>query len=79
MNSHSFWCVLKLKSLFHTKKKVLAKSKKPIIILGSASLQRSDSAALFSLVSKLAHQVRSQSGCSEDWRVLNILHRVSKK
>jgi NADH dehydrogenase (ubiquinone) Fe-S protein 1 len=55
---------------------VLAKSKKPIIILGSASLQRSDAAALFSLVSRISQQVRLQSDCGEDWRVLNILHRV---
>lgn len=53
----------------------LAKAKRPIIVLGSGALQRGDNAALFSVVSQLAQKIRVQSGCGEDWRVFNILHR----
>ena len=56
--------------------KVLAKAKRPVIILGSTALQRPDGTALFSVVSQLAEKTRAQAGVSSDWKVLNILHRV---
>ena len=59
----------------HKFSELLAKSKRPMIILGSTSLQRSDNEALFSVVSRLAEKVRSQGGVQPNWRVLNVLHR----
>lgn len=56
--------------------KLLAKAKKPMIILGSSNLQRDDSDALFSVVARLAEKLRTQNGVdSQNWRVLNVLHR----
>jgi NADH dehydrogenase (ubiquinone) Fe-S protein 1 len=59
----------------HKFSEILAKSKRPMIILGSTALQRNDNGALFSAVSRLAEKVRTQSGIQQNWRVLNILHR----
>jgi NADH dehydrogenase (ubiquinone) Fe-S protein 1 len=53
----------------------LASSKRPIIILGSGALQRKDAASIFSLASKIAHDTRLKTGCADDWRVFNVLHR----
>ena len=55
----------------------MAAAKKPMIVIGSGALQRADNAALFSLTSRLAQKIREQNGCSNDWRVFNVLHRVS--
>lgn len=51
-------------------------AKRPLIVIGSSTLQRPDGAALHRTVSALAQAVREKSGCDEDWRVLNILQRV---
>jgi NADH dehydrogenase (ubiquinone) Fe-S protein 1 len=56
---------------------VLAGAKKPMIIVGSAMCGRSDGAAIHAAVSMLAQNTRVKSGCGEDWRVLNVLQRVS--
>ncbi len=53
----------------------LAKAKRPMIVIGSTSLQRSDNAALFSAVTRLSQILRAQSGCGDSWRVFNVLHR----
>lgn len=47
-----------------------------MIILGSSALQREDGPALHAAVAAIAQNARTQSGCGEDWRVLNVLHRV---
>jgi len=31
------------------------------------------------MVQKLAEDVRAKSGCGQDWRVLNVLHRVASQ
>jgi hypothetical protein len=48
-----------------------------MIVVGSGALQREDGAAIHAAVAKLAYKARAASGCGEDWRVLNVLHRVS--
>ncbi|KAK2147622.1 hypothetical protein LSH36_544g05042 [Paralvinella palmiformis] len=63
----------------HPYSKVLAGAKKPMIIVGSAMFQRADGAAVHRAVSSLAQTVRAKSGCGEDWRVLNVLHRVASQ
>lgn len=47
-----------------------------MVVVGSAALQRNDGAALFKAVSTIAQNARVQSGCGNDWRVLNVLQRV---
>ena len=47
-----------------------------MIVVGSAALQRKDGAAVHAAVCTLAQEARVKSGAGEDWRVLNILHRV---
>lgn len=59
--------------------KVLAGAKKPVIVVGSTALQRPDGAAIHAAVSTLAQNVRVQSGCGNDWRVLNVLQRVASQ
>jgi len=61
----------------HAYNRVLSGAKKPMIIVGSAMLQRPDGAAIHAAVSTLAQNVRAQSGCGDDWKVLNVLHRVA--
>ncbi|XP_061193968.1 NADH-ubiquinone oxidoreductase 75 kDa subunit, mitochondrial-like isoform X1 [Saccostrea echinata] len=59
--------------------KTLNKAKRPMVIVGSSTLQRKDGAALHAAVSTIAQTARVQSGCGADWRVLNILHRVASQ
>ncbi|CAF0833742.1 unnamed protein product [Brachionus calyciflorus] len=59
----------------HEYSKFLAKAKKPLIVLGSAALQRKDGDALLNLATRLSEKLRTQNGCPNDWRVFNVLHR----
>lgn len=63
----------------HPFSKVLSQAKKPMIVVGSSALQRKDGAAIHAAVSTLAQNARSSSGASENWKVLNILHRVASQ
>ncbi|XP_010893227.2 NADH-ubiquinone oxidoreductase 75 kDa subunit, mitochondrial isoform X1 [Esox lucius] len=58
---------------------VLAKAKRPVVVLGSASLQRDDGAAIHAAVSAIAQNARVSSGVGEGWKVLNVLHRVASQ
>ena len=57
----------------------LASAKNPIVIVGSECLQRNDGGAILALVQQLAEKVRAQSGCGDEWRVMNVLHRVASQ
>uniref|UniRef100_A0A8C9UZH1 NADH-ubiquinone oxidoreductase 75 kDa subunit, mitochondrial n=1 Tax=Scleropages formosus TaxID=113540 RepID=A0A8C9UZH1_SCLFO len=59
--------------------KNLAQAKHPVVVLGSACLQRDDGAAVHSLVSTIAQNVRVTSGVQDSWKVLNVLHRVASQ
>ncbi|XP_041700201.1 NADH-ubiquinone oxidoreductase 75 kDa subunit, mitochondrial [Coregonus clupeaformis] len=63
----------------HPFSKVLAKAKRPIVVLGSGSLQRGDGAAIHAAVSTIAQNARVSSGVRESWKVLNVLHRVASQ
>lgn len=63
----------------HPFSKVLNQAKKPMIVVGSSALQRKDGAAIHAAVSSLAQNARSSSGVPENWKVLNILHRVASQ
>lgn len=54
---------------------VLAQAKRPVVVVGSAALQREDGAALHAAVSTIAQKARLSSGVNDSWRVLNVLHR----
>ncbi|KAG9477189.1 hypothetical protein GDO78_002536 [Eleutherodactylus coqui] len=58
---------------------VLGQAKKPMIVVGSGALQRKDGAAIHAAVSTLAQNARISSGVPENWKVLNILHRVASQ
>ena len=47
-----------------------------MVVVGSSALQRGDGTAIHRAVSTIAQTARVKSGCSEEWKVLNILHRV---
>lgn len=57
----------------------LYSAKRPMIVVGSGILQRQDSNALHVAVAKLAHSVRTKSDCGDDWKVLNVLHRIASQ
>nr|XP_022305038.1 NADH-ubiquinone oxidoreductase 75 kDa subunit, mitochondrial-like [Crassostrea virginica] len=59
--------------------KTLNKAKRPMVVVGSTTLQRKDSVAVHAAVSTIAQTARVQSGCGEEWRVLNVLHRVASQ
>ncbi|XP_044158507.1 NADH-ubiquinone oxidoreductase 75 kDa subunit, mitochondrial [Bufo gargarizans] len=63
----------------HAFSKVLTQAKKPMIVIGSSALQRKDGAAIHAAVSTIAQNARSSSGVPENWKVLNILHRVASQ
>lgn len=63
----------------HPYSKTLAGAKKPMIVVGSSILQRADGAAVHGAVAQLAQSLRAQSGCGEEWKVLNVLHRVASQ
>jgi len=57
----------------------LAKAKHPVVIVGSEALQREDGGAVMRHVQQIASNLKSASGCSEDWKVVNVLHRVASQ
>ncbi|CAH2306412.1 NADH-ubiquinone oxidoreductase 75 kDa subunit, mitochondrial [Pelobates cultripes] len=63
----------------HPFSKVLAQAKKPMVVVGSSALQRKDGAAIHTAVSTIAQNVRTSSGVGEEWKVLNVLHRVASQ
>ncbi|NXC84632.1 NDUS1 oxidoreductase, partial [Cercotrichas coryphoeus] len=63
----------------HPFSKVLDHAKKPMVVVGSAALQRGDGAAIHAAVSTIAQNARARSGPDADWKVMNILHRVASQ
>ena len=63
----------------HPFAKRLASAKNPVVIVGSECLQRGDGGSIFAQVQKIAEQVKVKSGCPDDWKVLNVLHRVASQ
>lgn len=63
----------------HAFSKTLAQAKNPMVVVGSAILQRDDGASIYKAVATIAQNARVQSGCGEDWKVLNVLHRVASQ
>ncbi|NWT92895.1 NDUS1 oxidoreductase, partial [Urocynchramus pylzowi] len=63
----------------HSYSKVLDNAKKPMVVVGSAALQRGDGAAIHAAVSTIAQNARAKSSAGADWKVMNILHRVASQ
>ncbi|KAK7893216.1 hypothetical protein WMY93_022368 [Mugilogobius chulae] len=57
----------------------LSSAKRPVVVVGSSALQREDGAAILSAVSTIAQNARVSSGVGENWKVLNVLHRVASQ
>lgn len=68
-----------LSSATHPFSKTLKSAKRPMVVVGSGALQRSDAASLHASVADLAQSMRLQCGCPEEWKVLNVLHRVASQ
>lgn len=58
---------------------VLAQAKRPVVVVGSGTLQRADGAAIMNAVSTIAQNARASSGVEEGWKVLNVLHRSATR
>uniref|UniRef100_A0A9J8BK42 NADH-ubiquinone oxidoreductase 75 kDa subunit, mitochondrial n=1 Tax=Cyprinus carpio carpio TaxID=630221 RepID=A0A9J8BK42_CYPCA len=56
-----------------------SQAKRPVVVLGSSTLQREDGAAIFKAVSTIAQNSRVSSGVEDGWKVLNVLHRVASQ
>ncbi|XP_051883838.1 NADH-ubiquinone oxidoreductase 75 kDa subunit, mitochondrial [Pristis pectinata] len=63
----------------HPFSEVLNKAKKPMVVLGSSILQRSDGAAIHAAVSTIAQNARVGSGVADTWKVLNVLQRFASQ
>lgn len=63
----------------HPFSQVLAQAKRPVVVVGSSSLQREDGAAIMAAVSTIAQNARVSSRVEETWKVLNVLHRVASQ
>ncbi|XP_038044920.1 NADH-ubiquinone oxidoreductase 75 kDa subunit, mitochondrial-like [Patiria miniata] len=57
----------------------LAQAKHPMIVVGSGALQREDGATIHALVASLAQKAKASSQAGDDWKVLNVLHRVASQ
>ncbi|KAK6483207.1 NADH-ubiquinone oxidoreductase 75 kDa subunit [Huso huso] len=57
----------------------LSKAKRPMVVVGSAAFQRKDGAAIHAAVSTIAQNARTSSGLQDNWKVLNVLHRVASQ
>ncbi|ETE64601.1 NADH-ubiquinone oxidoreductase 75 kDa subunit, mitochondrial, partial [Ophiophagus hannah] len=71
--------LLDIASEKHPFSKVLNQAKKPMVVVGSAALQRDDGAAIHSAISIIAQNIRTKSGVDIDWKIMNILHRVASQ
>jgi len=60
-------------------RKQLGEAKRPVIILGSTALQRSDGGVLLAKVQKLCADLRKGGKIASDWRVLNVMHRIASQ
>jgi NADH dehydrogenase (ubiquinone) Fe-S protein 1 len=63
----------------HDFSKTLNSAKKPIIIVGSTALQRTDGAVILAKIQKMSANLRAKGQIPSDWRVLNVLHRVASQ
>jgi len=63
----------------HQFSKQLQSAKRPIIIVGSTALQRSDGSVVLAKIQKLCSTLRSKGNIDQNWRVLNVLHRVASQ
>ncbi|XP_061082324.1 NADH-ubiquinone oxidoreductase 75 kDa subunit, mitochondrial-like isoform X1 [Conger conger] len=63
----------------HPFNEALSQAERPVVVVGSACLQREDGAALLSAVTAIAHNARTSSGAQDNWKVLNVLHRVASQ
>lgn len=60
----------------HPYSKCLKDAKRPLIIIGSETLERNDGGAILSA----AQQLANQTGCdNKEWKVLNVLHKVASQ
>uniref|UniRef100_A0A6B2F842 NADH-ubiquinone oxidoreductase 75 kDa subunit, mitochondrial n=1 Tax=Bothriechis nubestris TaxID=1766655 RepID=A0A6B2F842_9SAUR len=71
--------LLDIASEKHPFSKVLNQAKKPMVVMGSAALQRDDGAAIHSAISTITQNIRAKSGIDADWKIMNILHRVASQ
>lgn len=70
-----FWpTLLVLEYVFFFLQALLA-AKRPVVVVGSSSLQREDGAAILGFVSTIAQNARSSGNVEQGWKVLNILQR----
>jgi NADH dehydrogenase (ubiquinone) Fe-S protein 1 len=70
----SFKVLEDIASGVHPLAKALAQAKKPVIILGSAGVQRSDNLAIYNTVRKIAENAKKHCD-HEDWKVFNYLQQ----
>ena len=57
--------------------KVLRKSKRPVIIIGSQPLASTDGKSVHAMCANISNTLKSSLGnVDENWRVLNVLHKV---
>lgn len=63
----------------HPYSKVLMNAKKPVIVVGSKPLNTADGAIIHNLCASISSNIKSQGSVDEDWKVLNVLHKVASQ
>lgn len=63
----------------HPFSKVLSEAKRPMVIVGSSTLQREDGTSIYDTVFALANKLKASKNVSSDWRTLNIMHRMASQ
>lgn len=63
----------------HPFSKTLSSAKRPIVIVGSISLQRDDGPAIHRLVSEISQKAQASCEGGRSWKVMNVLHRVASQ
>lgn len=59
--------------------KALRSAQRPMIIVGSGALQGSQGSRLLGQLQRLAGSLRGNLNSSEEWRILNVLHRAASQ
>ncbi|XP_040578514.1 NADH-ubiquinone oxidoreductase 75 kDa subunit, mitochondrial [Lepeophtheirus salmonis] len=57
----------------------LTSAKNPIVMIGSECLQRDENGFIYGLAHKLAQWTKVMSKCQDEWKVMNVIHRVASQ
>ncbi|CAG0921577.1 unnamed protein product [Notodromas monacha] len=63
----------------HPFAKLMLQAKKPVFVVGSSLLQRSDGQAILDKIRGMAEKLRGAGNAERSWKIVNVLHRVASQ